>query len=411
MKKQIMMITVAFAAAIPIMADTEAVDGIEWTYLAEYNNAEKQIGVAITGAKSLDAESVIDNDAPEMISGAVTIPTKLGGWPVTSVGVPLNVRSLHRDIQRIYLGADPYRWFDDVTSISIPSNVLYFSINGINSLLKLDSFIVAEDNPSYRSVDGVLFTKNGKVPLAVPRAMSNALADEIAEMWKKSQIVNGAAFSDGRAVGIVRVKVGKANKRGEVAVSGTITGVDGKKLAAKKGGKVAVNGEAVTATLTVDDGTTATVTIDKDGVSGSWNGAEIKTANVGGKWTRNDAKVYVDATSLPAGTIESLLPAGEPVLAKSGRWTFNNAATVKLLRGETNVTLDTSDGKSNLSAMKLTYTPRTGLFKGSFNVYALKGGRLKKYAVNVSGVVADGVGYGVAKCKKSAIGPWTVTVR
>ena len=61
-------------------------------------------------------------------------------------------------------------------------------------------------------------------------------------------------------------------------------------------------------------------------------------------------------------------------------------------------------GKTNLSGMKLSYTPKKGTFKGSFKVYALqgsgKGTKLKKYTVKVSGVVVDGVGYGLAVCKK-----------
>ena len=241
----------------------------------------------------------------------------------------------------------------------------------------------------------------------------------VAEMWKKAQTLNGAMFKDGKAVGVIQVKVGKASKSGEVAVSGTITGLDGKKLTAK-GGKVAVNGETATATLTVKDGTTATVTVGVGGVSGSWNGAEIGTAAIGGEWTRTDARVYVDVydgNPPPDGTVEELLPVdeGEPVIAKGGKWAFNKAASVKLSKDKTTVEWDTSKGKSNLSAMKLTYTPKTGLFKGSFMVYALedsKGGKkkLKKYKANVTGVVLDGVGYGQATIKKPAGGPWIVTV-
>ena len=64
--------------------------------------------------------------------------------------------------------------------------------------------------------------------------------------------------------------------------------------------------------------------------------------------------------------------------------------------------------------MKLTYTPKKGTFKGSFKVYALEGTgkatKLKKYTIKVSGVVADGVGYGQATCKKPAV-TWAVLVK
>jgi len=46
-------------------------------------------------------------------------------------------------------------------------------------------------------------------------------------------------------------------------------------------------------------------------------------------------------------------------------------------------------------------------------VYALEGSgkaiKLKKYTVNVSGFVLDGVGYGKATCKKPSVS-WSVTV-
>ena len=251
-----------------------------------------------------------------------------------------------------------------------------------------------------------------KIKITYKDVKGGTSGGEVAEMWKKAQVVDGAVFRDGKAVGVIQVKVGKASKNGEVAVSGTITGLDGKKLTAK-GGKVAVNGEAATATLAVKDGTTTTVAIGKDGISGSWNGAEIKAAEVGGNWTR-DGKVLVDAANLPAGTVEELLPDGEPVLARGGKWAFNKAAGVKLSKDKSKAEWDMSNGKTNLSGLKLTYTPKAGTFKGSFKVYALQGAdgakKLKKYTASVTGVVVDGKGYGQASIKKPVAGPWAVTV-
>ena len=245
--------------------------------------------------------------------------------------------------------------------------------------------------------------------------------------WKKAQVVNGVVSRDGKVVGVIQVKVGKANKKSEVTVSGTIMGLDGKKLTAK-GGKIKVTGGLATVTLSVRGGTTATVTVGMGDVSGMWDGAEIEAAEVGGNWTRSDAKVQVAVTGadLPAGTMEELLPGGEPVLAKRGKWAFNKASSVNLSRDKADVDVNTSAGKTNLSAMKLSYAPKTGLFKGSFKVYVVRnssGGassgcafcgmgkkKLKKYTVNVTGVVADGKGYGQATIRRPAGGPWGVTV-
>ena len=71
--------------------------------------------------------------------------------------------------------------------------------------------------------------------------------------------------------------------------------------------------------------------------------------------------------------------------------------------------------RPNISGLKLSYAPKTGLFKGSFSLYAWNGSsiqegtkpKLKKYAFKVCGVVVDGVGYGAATCKKPAAN-WTV---
>ena len=123
-----------------------------------------------------------------------------------------------------------------------------------------------------------------------------------------------------------------------------------------------------------------------------------------------------------------LLPNGEPVVAANGKWKFAKAASVKWAKPKKDAALperydaesgkgllvDTSGDKTNLSAMKLSYTPKKGTFKGSFKVYALEGAgaatKLKKYTVNVSGVVVGGVGHGTATCKTPAVS-WSVTVK
>ena len=127
--------------------------------------------------------------------------------------------------------------------------------------------------------------------------------------------------------------------------------------------------------------------------------------------------MYVDGAlgerALPEGTVEELLPDGEPVIPKAGKWSFAKAASVKYVKNKktkaASLVVDTRKGK-NLSALKLTYTPKKGTFKGTFKVYAIQGGKLKKYTVKVSGVVVGGVGYGTATCKKPAVN-WAVTVK
>ena len=163
------------------------------------------------------------------------------------------------------------------------------------------------------------------------------------------------------------------------------------------------------------------------GLLGSYH---VQSGAVGGNWTKGSAIATVEAGNLSmfAGTVLSdLLPDGEKAEVSGGKWKFAKAAAVKWAKPKKGaqppeifdaesgkgLVVDGRKGKTNLSGLKLTYTPKKGTFKGSFKVYALEGSgkatKLKKYTMNVTGVVVDGVGYGVVICKKPAA-RWAVTV-
>ena len=63
----------AFANMVAL-ADTETVDGVTWTYTV--SNGEVSLG-----GGSFDCTAV-----PTSTSGDITIPSSLGGYPVTSIG-------------------------------------------------------------------------------------------------------------------------------------------------------------------------------------------------------------------------------------------------------------------------------------------------------------------------------------
>ena len=95
---------------------------------------------------------------------------------------------------------------------------------------------------------------------------------------------------------------------------------------------------------------------------------------------------------------DSFTPDGTAVSVLSGRWRVLRADTVKFVRDEGYIT--TKDN-GNPSGLKLSYTAKTGLFKGSFKVYGVTdGGKSKKHTATVSGAVVNGVGYGCAYIKK-----------
>ena len=122
-----------------------------------------------------------------------------------------------------------------------------------------------------------------------------------------------------------------------------------------------------------------------------------------------------EAVPLPAGTRTELLPTGDGAVSvfSDGRKVRGpNAATVKWAapKGETEkrLVVDGADG-GNLSGLKFSYAPKTGLFKGSFKVYVLETTgektKLRKLAAKVNGFVLSGIGYGTAEVKKAGVYP------
>ena len=248
----------------------------------------------------------------------------------------------------------------------------------------------------------------------------------------KAVTLQGAVYDGSNVVGIVELKLGKVNeKKGTGKVSGSVMTLDGKKRMLQAFDVIGVNGTTPkTVSFKVKDFGTMSVTIGGTQFAGSMGKYHVQSAAVGGNWSTSGAKAYVATTaeSIPAGALAELLPDGEPVVAWNGKWKFAKAASVKWAKPKQGAALperydaesgkglvvDTSGDKTNLSAMKLTYTPKKGTFKGSFKMYALEGSgkatKLKKYTIKVSGVVVGGVGHGTATCKKPAAS-WSVTVR
>ena len=247
----------------------------------------------------------------------------------------------------------------------------------------------------------------------------------------KAVTLQGAAYNGNAVVGIVELKLGKVSK-GKSKISGSFAGLDGKKTTFKAVDASNIDGTApVTVSFKVKGLGTMTVTIGGTQFAGSLGDWHVQSADVGGAWSGRGATVTVAIgdVSMFAGTVVSgLLPADEQATVNGGKWSFAKAASVKWAKptkgaawsefydesSGKDLIVDDTNGKTNLSGLKLTYTPKKGTFKGSFKVYALEGAgratKLKKYTVKVAGVVVDGVGYGVATCKTPAV-RWAVTVK
>lgn len=60
----------------------------------------------------------------------------------------------------------------DVTSVTIPASVNHIGRYAFGHCFKLTSINVAEDNPAYKSIDGVVYTKDGKTLVLCPAGRS-----------------------------------------------------------------------------------------------------------------------------------------------------------------------------------------------------------------------------------------------
>ncbi len=467
-------------------------DGVNWTY------------------RIVDGEAEIYNDGKpaipyKTVEGDITVPSTLGGCPVTRIGsrafykcqyltsvtIPPGVTSIGdraflqcrgmadvrgfvivRDVLHYYafsvadvkipdnvveIGQSAFRGHDSLASVRIPTAVTQIGTNAFEGTALATVYVAKGDTARVKGllevsgldVSGITFVEDGTPVTPDPVTPDPVTPDPvnpdvpcyvsldagaIVEPYSAPKVVklHGAAYSGCDVVGVVELKLGKVNAKKQTSkVSGSFIGLDGKKCTIKAMTVTGVDGTApVTVSLEVKKVGMMTVTIGGEKFAGSLGTWHVQSADVGGNWTKSGATVSVgiDGLSAFAGTVlADLLPNDVPVAAAGGKWKFAKAAGVKWAKPKKGAALpaiyDAESGKgllvdeskgSNLSAMKLTYTPKKGTFKGSFKVYALEGAgkatKLKKYTFKVSGVVADGVGYGQATCKKPAV-TWAVLVK
>ena len=88
--------------------------------------------------------------------GEITVPDRLGGYDVTRIG------------------NEAFRGCEYIYSIIIPESVTTIGIMAFYKCTRLKRITVAEDNIAYRSVDGVLFTKDGENLVCYPAGKEDA---------------------------------------------------------------------------------------------------------------------------------------------------------------------------------------------------------------------------------------------
>lgn len=227
----------------------------------------------------------------------------------------------------------------------------------------------------------------------------------------EAKSVAAAVDSDwaGKAINIVSggdVLTVAIGKKGKVKVSGMVNGVKVSATSQLLVGEtcccipVVITKKANFAfTLWLDDGG-----IDVVGLDGGAVADTARPLKAGAKFNIGDAGAALLAALGGKGTLYGeYLPDGLSVAQSGKKWIVADGAKAgKVMVNRKTGEIDEAKHGVNPSGLKLTYTEKSGSFKGSFKVYNLENGKVKSYTVNVTGVMIGDVGYGTATLKKPA---------
>ena len=136
MKKNIYVVFISSLISLLSFADTEKVGNYTWTYYVNGNGVEIYRG----GATAISPKP----------TGAVTIPSTLGGKSVTGIGT----------------GA--FYGCSDLTSLTIPSSITNVGINAFSNCSSLEEFIVRLGNTMFKGDGEWLLSKDGRTIVAAP---------------------------------------------------------------------------------------------------------------------------------------------------------------------------------------------------------------------------------------------------
>lgn len=159
MKKLLMVLVL-----MPLMglADKETVDGIEWTYTVK------------------DGKARIEEGLSQSATGSITIPSMLGGCPVTSIGRNefrsgsgwrvfgkcCNLTSVTISSNVTSIGDSAFCGCSNLTSVTIPESLTNVCRRAFSECSALSSFAVDGKNVKYSSRSGLLCSKDGMTLVA-----------------------------------------------------------------------------------------------------------------------------------------------------------------------------------------------------------------------------------------------------
>ena len=241
-------------------------------------------------------------------------------------------------------------------------------------------------------IDGArnFFTSKDKAEQAAANAVLGKWLGSVNVVW------------DGGSVNVSIAKKGKAKVKGTLADGKTKVSAKSVFLVGEEWCAVPVAAPKANLTFTLwlsRDGRTAVAEgLGSDAIAGKPGALAANAAFHVSK----DAALW---TSISGTVLKDYIPDGFKVASNGGKWVLPKAGKVVYKDGM----VDGSKLGVNPSGLKLTYKAKNGSFKGSFKVYAVNGGKAKATAVNITGVMAKGVGYGTATIKGK--GSVSVTVK
>ena len=186
--------------------------------------------------------------------------------------------------------------------------------------------------------------------------------------------------------------------KGKVKVVGM---VDGKKVSSTSQFLLDKAANLIPVMVTKPTGLAILMSLPADGGDVSVSG--LASFHVGKAGTLpSGATFHIDRNAnlwgeFPDVVLTDLIPDGLPVTQTGTKWDIPKAGKVAYVKGTAEI--DVEKAGQNPSALKLSYKPKDGSFKGSFKVYVDSNGKLKATTVNVTGVMAGNVGYGTASIK------------
>jgi hypothetical protein len=112
------------------------------------------------------------------LGGAVVIPNKTNGLPVTSIGDLAffditTLTSVTVGTNVITIGDQAFS-YSSITSIVLPASVTNISYNSFQTCFNLTNIVVATNNPDYSSAAGVLFNQNKTVLIQYPNGKAGS---------------------------------------------------------------------------------------------------------------------------------------------------------------------------------------------------------------------------------------------